>query len=136
MRPSTSLALAVALPLSLVACGGGGSEPSGSDSSASPAPADVDLDAAAALYRGKGSCAPCHGKQGQGTNMNLGPALTGLAEHWDVASLSKFLADPAAVVGDDARLAEMASNYNSPMPPAASLSDGEREAVAAYVLSL
>ncbi len=133
MHSLTPLALLSMIPL--FACGGAEPEGDTTGSGSAEAPAVVDLEAAAKLFTGgKGSCAACHGKEGKG--MMLGPEITGAAEHWTVDTLAGFFADPGRTLAGDARLAEMAARYSSPMPAATNLNEAERKAVAAYVLSL
>ena len=128
------LPLGLLLTLPLIACGGAEPETGAPDSSPGEA-SGIDLEAAAKLFiGGKASCATCHGKEGEG--MMLGPEITGAAEFWTVDTLTAFLENPGRILGGDARLAEMASRYPSPMPAASSLSDAERRAVAEYVLTL
>ena len=132
-RPTTVVLAALALQ----ACGGGtepgpGPEQGGAGESS---PVELDLELATSLYRGKGGCAVCHGKEGEGNSL-LGPALSGLGELWSTESLAEFLANPGAAMVGNSRLQDLASRYSSPMPAASALSAEERRMLAAWVLSL
>lgn len=54
----------------------------------------------------KSYCAICHGDNGQGTSMNLGPAFSGIAQHWDADKLLEYIADPATFAANVDRLGE------------------------------
>jgi len=77
------------------------------------------------------NCAACHGPQGEGSSMGLGPRLVGLAEHWTVERLVEYVDDPAAFAAKDPRLGQR------PMPAIArSVSAADRRALAEHVLRL
>lgn len=102
--------------------------------SASEAPtgADADLAQGKSLYLSAG-CTLCHGQNGEGGV--AGPALAGLAAHWDETRLSQFIADPSAFVKQDARLAQQAAKYPLPMAAQGNLSEADRLLLARYLLS-
>lgn len=83
------------------------------------------------LYRSK-NCVSCHGHDLRGTM--LAPALRGLAAHWNAEELAQFLREPKAWLEKDARLAEVARTYRSPMPPTFG-TDAERLALAQWLLA-
>ncbi len=87
--------------------------------------------AAAKLYRSK-NCISCHGLDLGGTM--LAPSLRGLGAHWKPDDLAAFLKEPKAWLAKDARLAETARTYRSPMPPTFG-TDAERLALAQWLLS-
>jgi len=86
---------------------------------------------ASALYRQAG-CVACHGSKGEGTM--LGPVLSGLSAHWNREDLARFFADPDSFVASVPRIAEQKSKYSMAMPPAPSLSDADRLALADWLL--
>ena len=51
-------------------------------------------------------CALCHGADGGGTSMNLGPSYRGIAQYWDQASLLEYIADPQAYAAKHDRLGQ------------------------------
>ena len=79
-------------------------------------------------------CVSCHGPDGRG--MALGPALTGLGEHWDRAGLAAFLADPAGAIEGDERLRELDRRYASKMRDYSAVPEAERLRIADYLLGL
>ncbi len=51
-------------------------------------------------------CKSCHGKQGRGSFLNLGPSYEGLAQHWTAENLLEYIADPKTFAAADERLGE------------------------------
>ena len=101
--------------------------------SSEPPEEPTDTGNGAELYASAG-CAMCHGADGAGGP--LGPELRNLGTHWQAGELAEFLADPMPFVKQDARLAQQAAGYQMPMQPQPTLSLEDREAIAAWVLSL
>ena len=64
-------------------------------------------------YRTLG-CGSCHGEQLEGKRS--GPALTGIADHWQEESLVAYLKDPPAMIKSTPRLAYKAEQYPIAMP--------------------
>jgi cytochrome c551/c552 len=100
-------------------------------SSEAPSAAAGNGAAGQQLYAAKG-CSLCHGPEGQGSM--LGPALKDLKSHWDRARLAAFIADPNAVLKEDARLAQQAAKYPQPMAPLLNTSESDRLALADWLL--
>ena len=75
-------------------------------------------------------CATCHGEDGRGTWMDLGPSLEGVAEFWTETSLVRYLGDPAGYAVTDPRLGERE------MPSYETLGVGEARRLAQHVLEL
>lgn len=125
--------LALLFVLPLVAC----SEPQKEPEAANPAPLAVPkapsapVADATAIYMSAG-CAACHGPKGEGAM--LGPTLSGLSAHWNREDLARFFADPESFVATVPRIAEQKSKYAMPMPPAAGLSEADRQALADWLL--
>lgn len=114
------LILALALPL-VTACGGGGSAPALSGQ------VKVGYD----LYQSQG-CAVCHGKDGRGD----GPAAASLgAKPRDFRSAEGFRG-PRSVESIARVLIEGVPGSGGGMPAYPHLSETDRNAIAAYVLSL
>ena len=113
------------LLLALTACSKApqGEVDASSSESGSPAPEK--------LYRSK-NCITCHGKDLDGTM--LAPPIRGLGQHWNPDDLAAFLKEPKAWLEKDARLAETARTYRSPMPPTFG-TDAERLALAQWLLA-
>ena len=83
----------------------------------------------ARLYRAH--CSACHGGDGSGSAMGLGPTLRGLAEHWEKNSLHAYLSDPA---GSSRSIDRLGSR---PMPAwPDSLTVEERAALVDHTLGL
>lgn len=59
-------------------------------------------------------CGSCHGDQLEGKRS--GPALTGIADHWQQDSLVTYLKDPPAMIKVTPRLAYRAEQYPIAMP--------------------
>jgi mono/diheme cytochrome c family protein len=115
-----ALILALTLPL-LTACGGGGSAPSLSGQ------AKLGYE----LYQSQG-CAVCHGKDGRGD----GPAAASLgAKPRDFRSAEGFQG-PRSVESIARVLVEGVPGSGGGMPAYPHLSEADRSAIAAYVLSL
>jgi cytochrome c551/c552 len=100
-------------------------------SSEAPGAGDADLARGKSLFQSAG-CTLCHGQNGEGGV--AGPALQGLAAHWDAERLAGFIADPSPFVKQDARLAQQAAKYPLPMAAQTSLSEGDRLLLARYLL--
>ncbi len=49
-------------------------------------------------------CASCHGKDGRGTFLNLGPSFEGVREYWAAESLLEYIADPRTFAARTERL--------------------------------
>jgi len=86
------LGLGLALSAALGSCsseaaGGGGGERSGQE-----------------LYAAY--CALCHGENGGGTPLNLGPSYRGIAQYWDAESLLEYIDDPQAYAKKVERLGQ------------------------------
>ncbi len=64
----------------------------------------------AEIYRLQ-NCANCHGEEREGTRR--GPPLAGLSANWSAERLAEYLADPPAMVANDARLAAYDEQYGS-----------------------
>ena len=64
----------------------------------------------------------------------LAPPIRGLGQHWKPDDLAEFLKEPKAWLEKDARLAETARTYRSPMPPTFG-TDAERLALAQWLLA-
>jgi mono/diheme cytochrome c family protein len=115
-----ALVAALALPL-LTACGGGASAPALSGQ------VKVGYD----LYQSQG-CAVCHGKEGRGD----GPAAASLgAKPRDFRSAEGFRG-PRSVESIAQVLVEGVPGSGGGMPAYPHLSEADRSAIAAYVLSL
>ncbi len=50
------------------------------------------------------NCAACHGKDGRGTALNLGPSFLGIKPHWDESKVLEYIADPKAFASKVERL--------------------------------
>ncbi len=87
----------------------------------------------ASLFR-RERCIDCHGPSGLGTGN--GPTLDGLASRWTADALADYIADPEAYLANDARLSALADQYDGRMIPFGYLSEGERHALASFVLSI
>ena len=82
------------------------------------------------LYKSAG-CSACHGADGSGSRLNLGPALGGLREHWTKEKLLAYMGDPAAFAAGDARLGQRTMPaIGVDVPPEA------RDRLADHVLSM
>jgi len=77
------------------------------------------------------NCAQCHGKDGTGGFMNLGPSLKGIASFWDSERLLEYIADPRAYSAKVERLGkrEMTAVADSVTPD-------ERQWLVEHALSL
>lgn len=64
----------------------------------------------AEIYRLQ-NCANCHGEEREGTRR--GPPLAGLRSNWSAERLAEYLADPPAMVANDARLALFDEQFGS-----------------------
>ncbi|TDJ66559.1 MAG: cytochrome c [Planctomycetota bacterium] len=51
-------------------------------------------------------CANCHGTDGRGTFLNLGPSFESVREYWGADSLLVYIADPKAFAARTERLGE------------------------------
>ena len=49
-------------------------------------------------------CAQCHGAEGRGTFLNLGPSFEGVKQHWTADKLLEYIADPKAYAAKEERL--------------------------------
>jgi mono/diheme cytochrome c family protein len=86
----------------------------------------------AAVYASS-NCATCHGDQREG-KPRLGPALTGLSQHWASADeLAKYIADPRNYALGDQRLREQMTKFAMKMP-AVPMTDEQRLALAQWLL--
>ena len=79
---ATTIPLGLAAVLGLAGCGG----------ERAPASGAAGGDGGGALYATH--CGMCHGADGEGSSMGLGPALVGLAGRWDEERLREYLRDP------------------------------------------
>jgi len=105
---------------------------SGACSPSSGSPSNSSGDQApdgASLYRAH--CATCHGGNGSGSAMGLGPTLHGIAEHWDANSLETYLSDPPGYSNSVERLGAR----SMPAWPE-SLTAGSRAALVEHTLGL
>jgi len=68
------------------------------------------------------NCATCHGENREGKRS--GPALTGLAAHWNAEQLTRYLLDPDAMIRANPRLAYKAEKYAIGMPKVSGKSPG------------
>jgi mono/diheme cytochrome c family protein len=118
-------ALAPFLLLAIIACSDAPQGETDASDSKSGAPAPEKL------YRSK-NCITCHGQDLGGTM--LAPSIRGLGVHWKPDDLAAFLKEPKAWLEKDARLAETARAYRSPMPPTFG-TDAERLALAQWLLA-
>ena len=75
-------------------------------------------------------CAACHGKDRWGTEQ--APSLQGLSANWSVAKLAAYIAEPSA--HRDARLEQIADEYEAEMPGSDFLSQEQRERLAEWLL--
>lgn len=111
--------------LSLGSCSPSTGAPSGGSGDGAP---DGTPDGAS-LYGAH--CAMCHGGNGSGSAMGLGPTLHGIAEHWDASSLEAYLADPPGFSSSVQRLG------SRPMPAwPESLTAGSRAVLVEHTLGL
>lgn len=115
----TSAILLCLCPFLLAACG----QPMAAPPEAPEAPLD-----GRALFEGKGSCAQCHGDQGQGTMMGI--SLEGRAAAWTADELASYIQDPKAYAKTHAAVQQRM------MPAAPDLSEAERLALARHALTL
>ncbi len=76
------------------------------------------------------TCGRCHGDDRSG--QRTAPPLTGMAAHWDEATMVRYLRDPDAERGHHARLLQLRDTYTLTMP-ATPGSDQDLHELVAYL---
>ena len=123
----TIFTIAIAIAVAVTACGSPPTPPDQPDDTP-PTPVAASPARGAGVYVAEG-CGLCHGDDRAGTE--IGPPLTGLADHWQTENLAAFLRDPAPMLASDPRLQEMAPNFETEMPGVSEADDaGVRDLVA------
>lgn len=111
----TRTTLLALLATALGACSGGGGAPAGERTGAQ-------------VF--EQSCSACHGPNGEGSPLGLGPAYAGLRQYWDTERLLRYLENPAAYAATDPRLGKR------PMPAIQpNVTPAERQRLAEFVLA-
>jgi cytochrome c553 len=120
MRPLVMIVVA-AVAVLVLSCGGGEQPPAG------------DLTTGPGLYVAK-ACGNCHGHAAEGSK--AGPALNGLAEHWDEEALIAYLKDPRGIQATVPRLQVLSGQFPINMPPMPEPTDEQLGILARYLLEL
>jgi cytochrome c553 len=78
------------------------------------------------------TCWRCHAIDRSGTE--IGPPLQGLAQDWDVDSLSSYIDDPAPFRAREPRLQALVARYHGRLMKGFPMEREERRALAAWLL--